>query len=181
MYENDKDIWADNLVDGMVSKIPALGDLAQNQIDLYIDEKATEITRDLYPEMEKYLAGSAPQIRATYYKAQEKDKGLTISEHFANIYVDLLEKEFETLISFDAQIEEANKLNKRLASLGKINEKMTAREKAEREIISNLVLMTRLDNQSGSPLLEEFYNYLGKTFGVTKRQMQEPKIIDDKE
>ena len=97
-----------------------------------------------------------------------------------DVYVDLLDKEIKkNVVDFDAAEELANSLHAQMYNLQKKkDEPLTRKELAERKILINFVLISKMGTE-GSPFLEEFKRFLKDRVGVTPRQLEEDKVLPD--
>ncbi|MCJ8329275.1 MAG: hypothetical protein HRT89_08360 [Lentisphaeria bacterium] len=179
MYDENKDVWANHFVDEGLKQVPELEKLIKNQIDLYGQKLTSEMKGKFFPAMSAYLKGSSSEIKAAYADAKKKNAELTLGEYLTELIVIVLMKEFDKIIDIDAAIEKGNGLNKGLYELSKDKHPISKLEVAERKILVNLILISKLKDMDGSPILDDLSDFLKKQFGVTGKQVNEIKAIDE--
>ncbi len=177
-YDESKEDWAQLVVTKALDSIPAVEGLIKTQLDGYNDDIKEAIVREVMPNFKDYMKGAIPELKIRLGELRKTRPDATIGMALTAAFVEYLEKETARLVKEDDVIVHAHQLQKSLYTLQKPQTRMTRKELATRKLLISFILISKLDME-GSPMLEEFHKFLEKRFGVTAKEIQEDKVLDD--
>lgn len=177
-YEANRDEWAKAVTDKALAAIPEVEKVITTQLDAYNADIKEALRKEIMPGFNEYLTGTTPALKVRLAELKKTRPDATIGMVLTNVFVEYLDQETAKLLREDEVIAKAEDLQRDLHSLQKADGKLTKKQLAERKLLVNFILISKLD-VDGSPLLDELHKFLEKRFGVTAKQVQEDKVLED--
>ncbi|MCH2176899.1 MAG: hypothetical protein MK193_14340 [Lentisphaeria bacterium] len=154
IYDENKDEWTETIVDEAYTKgIPQLEEVVKVEIDTYSLKLSTELQDNLFPELQKYIRESGPEMQAAYNEAKKENPGLELGQFFINVFVDRIDERLSASFDLDATEEAALSLQEKLVRLNRGTPNMTKKQQAEQQLLINLTLISKMGLED-SPIME---------------------------
>lgn len=180
LYQENKDLFADQVIDHTLKAMPELEAFLKNRMSQYGDQVGVAMRKQLLPQFATYIKENSGQLKARYNEAKATRKDLTFGMFLTDVFVDILDKELAKALNEDKVIKEAEDLQKALYSLQKSDGPITKRQEAERKVLVNFVIMAQMRADGDeSPILEGLNKFLQKRFPHERGGVSKEEVLPD--